>query len=161
MRAWFAQLWVTYGYGVVALVDHPRHVRFRGDGQARIGAYWHRLTPPQRTQFVSLFGTLFERSYNNLVLRFLSERESIYGRESITQDRAVVQTTLVAQATSAQLPTEYWLIHQDQRWAVVDVIVDGVSLALNYRAQFDQIIQSSSYDTLLQRIGSKVEEGSS
>jgi phospholipid transport system substrate-binding protein len=125
-----------------------------------LGPYWDKLTPPQRTEFVSLFGTLFERSYNNLVLRFLSERESIYGRESITQDRAVVQTTLVDQATSAQLPIGYWLIHKDQRWAVFDVIVDGVSLALNYRAQFDQIIKNTSYDTLLQRIKRKVEEGS-
>jgi hypothetical protein len=37
----------------------------------------------------------------------------------------------------------------------------GVSLALNYRAQFDRIIQRSSYDTLLHRIKSKAEEGSS
>jgi len=125
-----------------------------------LGPYWDRLTPQQRTEFVSLFGNLFERSYNNLVLRFLSERQSTYGRESITQDRAVVQTTLVDPTTSGQLPIEYRLIHQDQRWAVYDVIVDGVSLALNYQAQFDQIIRSASYDTLLQRIKKKVEEGS-
>jgi phospholipid transport system substrate-binding protein len=126
-----------------------------------LGPYGDRLTPQQRTEFVSLFGNLFERSYNNLVLRFLSERESIYGRESITQDRAVVQTILVDQTTNGQLPIEYRLIHKDQRWAVFDVIVDGVSLALNYRAQFAQIIQSTSYDTLLQRIKSKVEQESS
>ena len=125
-----------------------------------LGPNWDRLTPQQRTEFVSLFGNLFERSYNNLVLRFLSERQSTYGRESITQDRAVVQTKHVDQTTNGQLPIEYRLIHQDQRWAVYDVIVDGVSLALNYQAQFDQIIRSASYDTLLQRIKRKVEEGS-
>jgi hypothetical protein len=43
---------------------------------------------------------------------------------------------------------------------VFDVIVDGVSLALNYRAQFAQITQSSSYDTLLQRIKDMVAEES-
>jgi phospholipid transport system substrate-binding protein len=59
-----------------------------------LGPYWDKLTPQQRTEFVSLFGTLFERSYNSLVLRFLSGRQSTYGRESIAQDRAVVQTTL-------------------------------------------------------------------
>jgi phospholipid transport system substrate-binding protein len=89
------------------------------------------------------------------------ERRRGNTRESITQDRAVVQTTLVDQTTSGQLPVEYWLVHKDQRWAVFDVIVDGVSLALNYRAQFAQIIQSSSYDTLLQRIKGKVAEASS
>jgi glucose/arabinose dehydrogenase len=126
-----------------------------------LGPYWDRLTPPQRTQFVSLFGTLFERSYNSLVLRFLAERQTIYGREAITQDRAVVQTTLVDQKTDGELPVEYRLIDKNQRWAVFDVVVDGVSLAQNYRAQFDQIIRNSSYDTLLQRIESKVGEGSS
>jgi phospholipid transport system substrate-binding protein len=126
-----------------------------------LGPYWNRLTPQQRTEFVSLFGTLFERSYNNLVLRFLPERQSIYGRESVTQDRAIVQATLVDQAKSAQLPIEYQLIHKAQRWTVFDVIVDGVSLALNYRAQFAQMIQISSYDTLLQRIKGKVEQESS
>jgi len=126
-----------------------------------LGPYWDRLTPQQRTQFVSLFGTLFERSYNRLVLRFLAEWQTTYGREAITQDRAMVQTTLVDQKTNGELPVEYHLIAKGQRWAVFDVIVDGVSLALNYRAQFDQIIRSSSYDTLLQRIASKVGEGSS
>jgi phospholipid transport system substrate-binding protein len=125
-----------------------------------LGPYWDRLTPQQRTQFVSLFGTLFERSYNSLVLRFLAERQTVYGREVITQDRAVVQTTLVDQKTNGELPVEYHLIDKGQRWAVFDVIVDGVSLAQNYRAQFDQIIRNSSYDTLLQRIISRVGEGS-
>jgi hypothetical protein len=41
----------------------------------------------------------------------------------LTQDRAVVQTTLVDQTTSGQLPIEYRLIHKGQRWAVYDVIV--------------------------------------
>jgi phospholipid transport system substrate-binding protein len=90
-----------------------------------LGPSGDRLTPQQRTEFVSLFGTLFERSYNNLVLRFLSERQSTYGRESIAQDRAGGQTILVDQTTSGQLPIEYRLIHQDQRWAVYDAIVDG------------------------------------
>ena len=103
----------------------------------------------------------FELIRGMLVLRFLPERPSIYGTQSMAQDRAVVQTTLVDQKTNGELPVEYRLIHQGQRWAVFDVIVDEVSLALNYRAQFDQIIQRSSYDTVLHRIKSKAEEGSS
>jgi hypothetical protein len=53
-----------------------------------------------------------------------------------------------------------WLIHEDQRGAVFDVIVDGVSLALNDRAQCAQITQSASSDTLRQRIKGMVAEES-
>jgi phospholipid transport system substrate-binding protein len=134
---------------------------FKEMAKLALGPHWDRLTPQQRGEFVGLFGTLFERSYNTLVLRFLAERQTIYGREAITQDHAVVQTILIDQRTGAELPVEYRLIREDQRWAVYDVIVDGVSLALNYQAQFDQIIRSASYDALLQRIKRKVEEGSS
>ena len=43
---------------------------------------------------------------------------------------------------------------------MVDVIIDGVSLVLTYRAQFEKLMQSASSDTLLQRIERKVAEGS-
>jgi phospholipid transport system substrate-binding protein len=76
-----------------------------------LGPSWNRLTPQQRTEFVCLFGPLFEHLYNSLLLRFLGERQSIDGGESITQDRAMVQTTLINQATSGQLPVEYRLMN--------------------------------------------------
>jgi hypothetical protein len=36
-------------------------------------------------------------------------------------------------------------------------VVDGVSIAGNYRAQFSKIIRTSSYDTLLRRLQKPVE----
>jgi phospholipid transport system substrate-binding protein len=90
------------------------------------------LTAQQRAEFGSLFDNLFERSYNSLVLRFLAVRQSTYDGESITPDRAVVQTTLVDRTTKGPLPIEYRLIRRDQRWAVFDVTFDGMSLVLNY-----------------------------
>jgi phospholipid transport system substrate-binding protein len=73
----------------------------------------------------------------------------------------MVQTTLLARKTFEQLPVDYWLILKGQRWAVFDVVVDGISLAHNYRAQFDWIIRSSSYETLLQRMKGKLEQDGS
>jgi phospholipid transport system substrate-binding protein len=117
-----------------------------------LGAHWARLTAEQQTEFISLFGDLFERSYNRLVLRFLSERETMYGAVTHEQDRAMVQTTLVVRRTNEQLPVNYRLLDKGGQWAVFDVVVDGVSLTLNYRAQFDKIIRSSSYESLVQKI---------
>jgi phospholipid transport system substrate-binding protein len=38
------------------------------------------------------------------------------------------------------------------RWLVYDVLIQGVSLVSNYRAQFDQIIRTSSYEQLVERL---------
>jgi len=126
-----------------------------------LGGHWARLTSQQREEFVGLFGDLFERSYNRLVLRFLPEREATYGTASLEEDRAIVRTTLLVRKTNEQLPVDYRLIAKGQRWTVFDVVVDGVSLALNYRAQFDRILRTSSYDTLVEKIKRKLAKGSS
>jgi len=125
-----------------------------------LGAQWGRLTPQQRDEFTELFGNLFERSYSRLVLRFLGERSTAYGTESIQQDRATVTTTLVSKQ-DARLPVDYQLIQHGEQWKIYDVVIDGVSLAMNYRAQFSKILRTSSYEVLVQRIKSKLKEDES
>lgn len=134
---------------------------FQEMARLTLGAHWATRTPEQQTEFVALFGDLFERSYNRLVLRFLPERDAVCGAESIEPERAVVRTTLVAKRSFEQLPVDYRLIVRGQRWAVFDVVVDGISLAHDYRAQFNGIIRSTSYETLRRRIKSKLEQDGS
>jgi len=116
-----------------------------------LGPQWERLTPPQQAEFVHLFGNLFEGSYNRLVLRFLGDRHATFEAESIDGDRAVVRTRLTG-GKEEGLSVEYQLASKRGRWGVVDVRIDGVSLAMNYRSQFNKIIRTSSYDTLVQRM---------
>ena len=126
---------------------------FYFDEMAResLGPQWERLTPPQQAEFVQLFGNLFEGSYNRLVLRFLGDRHATFEAESIDGDHAVVRTRLTG-GKEEGLSVEYQLVSKRGRWGVVDVRIDGVSLAMNYRAQFNKIIRTSSYDTLVQRM---------
>jgi phospholipid transport system substrate-binding protein len=132
---------------------------FREMARESLGTHWGTLTPSQRDEFIELFGSLFERSYNRLVLRILGERHTLYGSESIQQDRAIVATTLVGKQ-DARLPVNYRLVRHSEQWAIYDVAIDGVSLAMNYRAQFSKILRTSSYEVLVQRIRAKLEEES-
>jgi phospholipid transport system substrate-binding protein len=134
------------------------HDAFDFENMAResLGAQWAGLTPVQREEFARLFGDLFEQSYSLLVLRFLGERTTTYAGESIDGNRAVVRTFLTSEK-DGKLPVEYRLASLGERWTVVDVVVDGVSLAVNYRVQFSKIIRTSSYETLLHRMRRQVE----
>jgi phospholipid transport system substrate-binding protein len=130
---------------------------FREMARESLGAHWGKLTPQERDEFTDLFGNLFERSYNRLVLRFLADRNTVYGTASIQQDRATVPTTLMSKR-DAKMPVDYQLVRHGEQWAIYDVVIDGVSLASNYRAQFSKILRTSSYEALVQRIKSKLEE---
>ena len=134
---------------VRAIIHDAFH--FEDMGRQALGPYWANLTPAQRREFVPLFTDVFEKSYNRLVLRFLGERTTTYLGASTDQHQGVVETMLEG-GPGERLPVTYRLARRPGGWAVVDVIVDGVSLAGNYRAQFERIIRRSSYDTLLQRM---------
>jgi phospholipid transport system substrate-binding protein len=129
---------------------------FESMARDALGSPWASLTAEQQTEFARLFGDRFEQSYSLLVLRFLGERTTTYVGESIDGSRATVRTFLVSEKDGT-LPVDYRLALRDDRWTVVDVVVDGVSLAGNYRAQFAKIIRTDSYETLLRRMRKAVE----
>ena len=47
------------------------------------------------------------------------------------------------------------------RWEVCDVRVDGVSVADNYRAQFDRVLSGGSFPALVERMIGKTEAAAS
>ena len=49
------------------------------------------------------------------------------------------------------------MLKRGDRWLVYDVIIEGVSLIANYRAQFNKIITTSSYQELLKKMKAKQE----
>ena len=51
-----------------------------------------------------------------------------------------------------ELSTEYRLLRRGDRWAVYDVVADGVSLVANYRSQFNSIIRTTSFAGLLEKL---------
>ena len=135
------------------------HESFDFGAMAResLGPHWASLTPEQRDRFVGLFTQLFERSYDRLVLRFLGGSTTTYGAESVDAERAVVKTALLRKGGD-ELPVDYRLTAAGGPWKISDVVVDGVSLASNFGAQFDKTIRASSYDGLVQRIETKLAE---
>jgi phospholipid transport system substrate-binding protein len=122
-----------------------------------LGSHWVSLTTEQRDRFVELFAQLFERSYDRLVLRFLGGSTTTYGAESVEAGRATVKTVLVRKGGD-ELPVDYSVIADGGPWKISDVVVDGVSLAGNFRSQFGKTIQDSSYDALVRRIETKLAE---
>jgi cell division septation protein DedD len=47
------------------------------------------------------------------------------------------------------------MVRDGQRWSVYDVLIDGVSLVVNYRAQLLRTIRQSSYSTLVATLNAR------
>jgi phospholipid transport system substrate-binding protein len=123
--------------------------------QRALAVHWRGRTPQQQQEFVGLFRDLVERTYMNRLETATQEKLDIqYVGEQVDGSRAVVKTNVLTKRHQ-QVPLEYRLQKADGRWKIYDVLVEGISLVNNYRSQFNQIISSSSYDALVQKMKSK------
>jgi phospholipid transport system substrate-binding protein len=124
---------------------------FHFDEMARrsLGAHWENLSPVQQEEFVRVFGAFFERTFSRLVLLFMGERRTRFVEERIIGSVGVVNT-LVERPPDEPLPVTYMLAYTHERWGIVDVVLNGLSIAQSYRVKFDEVIRGSSYETLVQ-----------
>jgi len=68
----------------------------------------------------------------------------------------LLSATKVLTPNGSEIPVDYRMIREGGRWLVYDVIIEGVSLTANYRAQFDRIIRTASVDELFRRMEAQV-----
>ena len=120
-----------------------------------LATHWRGLTPQQQQEFVGLFRDLVEGTYMNRLETATQEKQDIqYVGEQLEGSRAAVKTSVITKRNQ-QVPIDYRLQKEDGRWRIYDVLVEGISLVNNYRSQFNQIISSSSYDALVQKMKAK------
>jgi len=104
-------------------------------------------------EFLSLFHEFFVRTYTQRLLLF-DAPDFAYGAEKVDGDTARVATEVVTQGD--RFAVDYRLRRTPTGWRAVDIEVEGVSLAGNFRSQFDNAVAKDSFQGLLERLRAKV-----
>ncbi len=127
-------------------------ISYRELAKRSLGAKWKELSEKERQEFVGLFAHLLRDVYANRIFQYTDEQVE-YLNERLDGDYAEVKTNL--RGSKGDVPVSYRMINQSGVWRVYDVVVDGVSTVSNYRGQFTKILQTSSYETLLESLRKK------
>jgi peptidoglycan-associated lipoprotein len=130
---------------------------FDGEGAGRraLGPEWDQRTGREQEEFSRLFTAALEHAYLEM-LRAQLPRDwlpaiRMSGEEATGEDGAVVRTA-VETRNGGTVRFDYVMTRSNVGWRVHDVVIDGVSLLGNYRAQFARILRTSSYADLLARL---------
>jgi phospholipid transport system substrate-binding protein len=128
---------------------------FDFDEMARLtlARHWKDRSLQEQEEFVRLFTDLLERSYLTTIENYAGEKITFLG-ESVAGPYAQVRSRITTERR-VEISIEYRLLESGARWAVYDVVLDGVSLVSNYRSQFNTIIRTSSFADLLAKLRSK------
>ena len=121
--------------------------------QRSLGTHWRARTPAEREQFITLFGDLLEYAYISKIETYSGETIKYLG-EAVDGQQAVVKTRIVTKQ-GTEIPVDYRMMQNGNRWLVYDVTIEGVSLVSNYRSQFNAVIQRSGYPDLVAKLKAK------
>jgi len=120
-----------------------------------LGRNWNKLSEAQRKEFLPLFQQVLEKTYGDRVLAY-SDEKILFDREvPISKGRVEVQTRVVT-TKSKEVPFNYRVFQKGGMWKVYDVVVENVSLVMNYRSQFNEILAKGTPDELLEILRKKV-----
>lgn len=118
-----------------------------------LSRHWAGRTRAEQVEFIGLFTDLLERSYVGKIEAYSGEKIAYVG-ENVDGDYASVRSRIITKRRS-DTSLDYRLHRINGHWKVYDVLIDGVSFVSTYRSEFNRIIQSFSYDELLERLRKK------
>jgi phospholipid transport system substrate-binding protein len=127
----------------------------RAAARQALGAEWDKRSPAGRNEFTRAFSDVFERAYLEIVHaqlpRYREPSIRVIG-EDVSDGRQAVVRTIVTAKDGSDVRMDYAMGRASDRWRVRDVVINGVSLVDNYRAQVARVLRTASYPELLDRL---------
>ena len=115
-----------------------------------LGKHWNFLELTEQKEFVEAFTNRLLYAYGRTVRSSGDEKIEFKGETG--DDKFANVETKVVSGRGEELPIDYHLLATDGQWRVYDMVINQVSIVVNYRAQFDRVIAKSSLKELLQRM---------
>ena len=115
---------------------------------------WRKLSNEQKGEFVREFKRSLARTYGTRLDRYDQEKVEVYRTQIEPRDDVSIKTRIVGgQYGGAEVA--YRLRKRIDRWRIIDVIIEGVSMVSNYRSQFAEILNKGTIEDLLEKLRDK------
>jgi len=127
-------------------------------GQLALGrTNWPKLDPAQREKFTRLFVERLKALYSEQITLYTNEKVAL---KPAVQKKNTIQIPVVLISDDTELAILYKLHKVDEqskskvnvRWKIYDVEIEGVSIVLTYRSQFDDILRRGTVTDLLSHL---------
>ncbi len=117
--------------------------------------HWPKLDSPQREKFTQLFSERLKRSYWKKVALYKNETVLFKPTEQ-KKNTYKIPTELLYKDKKVSIL--YKLRKVEKCWKIYDVEIQGISILLTYRSQFDEILSRGTVKDLLSRLENPPDE---
>ena len=130
-------------------------VDFEQATRLAVGRSWSQASPEQKKRLVSEFKNMLVRTYSNAVEAYQGQTLKVLPSRGKADPEDTVVRTQFNRAGGQPLPIEFHMRQADNTWKVYDIVVEGVSLVMTYRSEFDAVVKQEGIDGLIKRLAQK------
>ena len=130
-------------------------VDFREAAQLAMGKSWYKATPAQQAQVVDGFRSMLVRIYSNAIDVYRGQKMKVLPVRLPQGATDVVVRNQYLREGRPPVAVEYAMKKTPEGWKIYDISVEGVSLVLTYRSEFEQITRDSGIDGLIKKMAEK------
>lgn len=127
-------------------------------GKFVLGRYWRAATEEEKQEFLKLFEELLVKSYARRFAEYSGESFEVRNVRDEANGEALVQS-LVVRPNAENIRVDWRLRSDNSEFRILDVIVEGLSMAVTQRDEFASVIQSKGgkiaglLEVLRQKVG--------
>ena len=132
------------------------HVDFEEATRLAVGRGWKEATPEQKKKLVSEFRNMLVRTYSNAISAYEGQTMKVMPvRMKPGDTEATVHNQFVRPGNPKPVLIDYSMRKTEKGWKIYDIVVEGVSLVLTYRSEFDAVAKQEGIDGLIKRLSQK------
>lgn len=111
-----------------------------------IKKYWKDLTSKQQKEFINLFKIYIIKSYSLKLNSYSGEIISITGSKKLNEKYILVNSKVSKEGQNTGIEVDWRVKIEDEKMKIVDLVVEGISLAVAQRAEFTSIMENNNDD---------------
>lgn len=133
------------------------HLDFVEMTRLAAGRSWNGATPEQRNQLVAAFRAMLVRTYANAIDVYRGQTMKVEAARVPSNATDVTIRNRYFSPGQRPTPVDYAMRKTAEGWKVYDIVVDGISLVLTYRSQFEEAARSGGMDGLIKQLQAKTQ----
>lgn len=117
-------------------------------GRFVLGRHWRKATPEQREEYQALFADWVLKSYSRRLGGYSGETFEVTGTRDVGE-RDILVHTRINRPSGPPIKADWRIRDHDGRFRIIDVMVEGVSMAVTQRSEFNAVTTKQGIDGLL------------
>ena len=131
------------------------HIDFEEATRLAVGRAWREASAEQKKKLTDEFRRMLVRTYSSAISAYEGQTMKVQPVHMKADDTDVTVHNQYIRAGGKPVQLDYQMHKTDKGWKIYDIVVEGVSLVLTYRSEFDAVVKQQGVDGLIKRLAEK------